>query len=74
MDTNKNFSVMLYIVVAFLVTGYGVYVLWNWLLPSIFNLREVTFYEALGLNFLAKMFFQSFEFSFEKEDQEENNS
>lgn len=70
MDNKQNFSVMLYVTVAFLVTGYGAYILWNWLMPSIFNLREITFYEALGLNFLAKMFFQSFEFSFEKEQDE----
>ena len=61
---------MIYVTVAFLVTGYGAYILWNWLMPSIFNLREITFYEAMGLNFLAKMFFQSFEFSFEKEQDE----
>lgn len=69
MERNKSVSVFIYLIVAFSVTGYGVYVMWNWLMPSIFNLREITFYEALGLNFLAKMFFQSFEFTFEKEDE-----
>lgn len=71
MDKSKSASVVLYIILAFLITGYGVYILWNWLMPSIFSLREISFYEALGLNFLAKMFFQSFEFSFEKEDEQE---
>lgn len=69
MEKYKSISVIIYLLVAFSVTGYGVYVLWNWLMPSIFSLREITFYEALGLNFLAKMFFQSFEFSFEKEEE-----
>lgn len=69
MEKYRSISVIIYLLVAFSVTGYGVYVLWNWLMPSIFSLREITFYEALGLNFLAKMFFQSFEFSFEKEEE-----
>ena len=69
MEKNKSISVFIYLIVAFTITGYGVYTMWNWLMPSIFNLREITFYEALGLNFLAKMFFQSFEFTFEKEEE-----
>jgi hypothetical protein len=66
----KEYAVVLYVIIAFLVTGYGVYILWNLLMPSIFSLKEISFYEALGLNFLAKMFFQSFEFTFEKEEEE----
>jgi len=27
--------------------------LWNWLMPAIFGLSEVTFWQALGLNFLS---------------------
>ena len=31
--------------------------LWNWLVPSIFGLREVGLLEAFGLNLLSSMFF-----------------
>jgi hypothetical protein len=34
--------------------------LWNWLLPDIFGLREVTFWEALGLLTLCRILFGSF--------------
>ena len=68
---NLTVSFMIYVLIAFFVTGIGVYALWNWLMPSIFNLKEITFYEALGLNFLSKMLFQSFEFTLEKEEQDD---
>ena len=66
---NLSVSFMVYVLIAFFVTGIGVYALWNWLMPSIFNLREITFYEALGLNFLSKMLFQSFEFSVDRDEE-----
>lgn len=33
--------------------------LWNWLMPSIFNLREVTLLEAFGLNMMGAILFKS---------------
>ena len=46
---------------AFIVIG-GVIVqwLWNWLLPDIFGLRRVTFWEALGLLALSRILFGGF--------------
>ena len=32
--------------------------LWNWLMPDIFGLVEIGFWQALGLNFLAGIFFK----------------
>jgi len=32
-----------------LVAGLGVQLLWNWLMPQIFGLSEVTFWQAVGL-------------------------
>ena len=40
--------------------GWVVMLLWNWLVPSIFNLREITFWEALGLLLLGKLLFGGF--------------
>ena len=34
--------------------------LWNWLLPDIFGLRRVTFWEALGLLALSRILFGGF--------------
>jgi hypothetical protein len=46
---------------AFIVVG-GIVVqwLWNWLLPDIFGLRRVTFWEALGLLALCRILFGGF--------------
>lgn len=31
--------------------------IWNWIIPSLFSLREITFFEALGLYFLTYILF-----------------
>lgn len=33
--------------------------LWNWLMPELFGLKVVTFWQALGLNLLAGILFKS---------------
>jgi hypothetical protein len=37
--------------------GEVVRLLWNWLMPSLFGLRQVTFWEALGLLALCRILF-----------------
>jgi len=39
------------------VGGAVVQQLWNWLLPSLFGLREITFWQALGLLALCRILF-----------------
>lgn len=33
--------------------------LWDWLMPQLFKLPEVTFWQALGINLLASILFKS---------------
>jgi uncharacterized membrane protein SpoIIM required for sporulation len=33
--------------------------LWNWLLPHIFNIPAITLYEAVGINILSGILFKS---------------
>ncbi len=40
--------------------GYITMVLWNWLLPEIFGIRAINFWQALGLLLLAKILFGGF--------------
>lgn len=40
--------------------GYITMVLWNWLLPEIFGLPAIDFWQALGLLLLAKILFGGF--------------
>ena len=40
-----------------LVFGFVVQWLWNWLMPAIFGLRRISYWQAFGLLLLAKLFF-----------------
>jgi hypothetical protein len=45
---------------AFFLFGYVTMQLWNWLMPAIFGLRVITFWQALGLLILGKILFGGF--------------
>jgi len=40
-----------------LVFGWLVMILWNWLMPQIFHLGEVTYWQSFGIVILAKLLF-----------------
>ena len=40
--------------------GYVVMLLWNWLMPAIFGLTIIKFWQAVGLVILARIFFGNF--------------
>ena len=39
------------------VFGYLIMLLWNWLMPAIFGLTVITFWQAVGIAFLARLIF-----------------
>lgn len=43
-----------------LLFGYFVMILWNWLMPDIFGLTTITFWQAFGLTLLARLVFGGF--------------
>lgn len=43
-----------------LLFGYVVMLLWNWLMPAIFGLGVITFWQAVGIVILAKLLFGGF--------------
>ena len=47
----------LFIVAA--IVSLPVMLLWDWLMPGIFGLREITWFEAWGLLFLSGLLFKS---------------
>lgn len=57
----KGFEIVLLIVIVFfaVVVGLGQAVLhlWNWLMPSLFGLREITFWQAVGIMGLSWILF-----------------
>ena len=42
------------------IGGEVVMLLWNWLLPALFGLRQITFWEALGVLALCRILFGGF--------------
>lgn len=40
-----------------LILGLPLMILWNWLMPLIFGLPTLTFWQAVGMNFLASILF-----------------
>ena len=47
-------------VLAVAVFGFIVMTLWNWLVPAVFGLRTIGFWQALGLLVLSKILFGGF--------------
>ncbi len=37
--------------------GVGVMLLWNWVMPSVFNVAEISFFEGVGMFLLAAFIF-----------------
>ena len=54
---------MLGMVLFVFIGGEIVRQLWNWLLPTLFGLPEITFWQALGLLVLCRILFGGFGFS-----------
>ena len=56
----KVIKVVLVVIIAFLVFGFVTMHLWNWLMPMIFGLTPITFWQAIGLVLLSKILFGGF--------------
>ena len=52
--------VVLIAAVAFVVLGFVTMQLWNWLMPTTFGLRSITFLQAIGLVLLSKILLGGF--------------
>jgi hypothetical protein len=46
------------IALAVVALGFPLMVVWNWIMPDIFGLPEITFWQAIGLNFLSVILFK----------------
>lgn len=51
------------IAVVIVLLGYPLMLLWNWLMPVIFGLPQITFWQAVGLNMLSSILFKSYNLS-----------
>lgn len=56
----KGLKFVVFVVAASFMFGFVIMHLWNWLMPMIFGLSQVTFLQALGLFVLSKILFGGF--------------
>jgi hypothetical protein len=56
---SKLFLVLLVVAVVVLICALPTMWMWNWLMPELFHLREITFGEALGVQMLSALLFKS---------------
>jgi hypothetical protein len=47
------------LILAVLLFGGPLMILWDWLMPTLFGLPEITFWQACGLQLLATILFKS---------------
>jgi hypothetical protein len=47
------------LMLAMILLGGPLMILWNWLMPMIFGLSEITFWQACGLQLLATILFKT---------------
>jgi len=53
----KSLKILAIICLIALITGLPLMLLWNWLMPMIFGLPILSFWQAIGLNFMASILF-----------------
>jgi predicted membrane chloride channel (bestrophin family) len=56
----RGFKVLSFVALAAAVFSFVVMELWNWLMPVVFGLHAISFWEALGLLVLSKILFSGF--------------
>jgi|SRR5450755_4622416 len=56
----KALAAVVLIPLFFFLFGYVTMSLWNWLMPSLFGLHLITFWQAIGILILSKLIFGGF--------------
>jgi hypothetical protein len=56
----KGLKIAGFVIVASLVFGFVIMHLWNWLMPAVFGLHHITFWQGLGLFVFSKILFGGF--------------
>lgn len=61
----RGFFKVLFMIIAaiifLLLFGYGFMLLWNWLMPDVFGLPSLSYWQGVGILVMAKLLFGNFE-------------
>ena len=55
------------LVIAVMLMGFPFMLLWNWIMPTIFGLPEIGFWQSIGLQLLSIILFKSSSFKTNKD-------
>ena len=55
------------LIIAVMLIGFPLMILWNWLMPTIFGLPEIGFWQSIGLQLLSIILFKSTSFKTNKD-------
>jgi hypothetical protein len=55
-NTDNILTIIGGLILVVILLGLPLQLLWNWLMPSIFNLPHISFWQAMGLNLMAVIF------------------
>ena len=56
---NKIAELVTVIILVTLVISLPVFFLWNWLMPDIFRLSTITFWQSIGISLLSSILFKT---------------
>ncbi|HSU88200.1 MAG TPA: hypothetical protein VLL56_05165 [Terriglobia bacterium] len=56
----RGLKIVFFVALVALALSFVVMSLWNWLMPALFGLRVISFWQALGLLLLSKILFGGF--------------
>jgi len=56
----RSLKIVFFVVLVALALSFVVMSLWNWLMPTLFGLRMITFWQAMGLLVLSKILLGGF--------------
>lgn len=66
-STPKWIKIIIYVILGLIaavvlgfIFGYVIKLLWNWLMPELFGLKEITYWQAIGLFILGRILLGSF--------------
>ena len=57
----KVFFMIIAAIAFLLLFGYGFMLLWNWLMPDVFDLPSLSYWQGVGILVMAKLLFGNFE-------------
>src|SRR5947209_20007561 len=63
MKRNRLYRIMMFLPLGILfiaLFGFAVMSLWNWLMPELFGLKAIGYWQAMGLMVLSRIFFGGF--------------